>query len=172
MSYLLSFLQVRHGGGGFSLKDKITATNFVQRKKGTVINPTIQSNPVVKLPTAETFVLSEDKEKKLSEIIAEINARSGNSFNNDDAVRAMLDLRDSMKKDENLRKSAHSNSLKDFEYPFYDKAEDALLEGYNQRKELCNELLKDNQALREVLGIFLPEIYKSLKEEYDKKDKE
>ena len=71
MSYLLSFLQVRHGGGGFSLKDKITATNFVQKKKGTVINPTIQSNPVVKLPTAETFVLSEDKEKKLSEIIAE-----------------------------------------------------------------------------------------------------
>ena len=172
LSYLLSFLQVRHSGGGFSLKDKITATNFVQKKKGTVTNPTIQPNPVVKLPTAETFILSEDKEKKLSEIIAEINARSGNSFNNDDAVRAMLDLRDAMKKDENLRKSAHSNSLKDFEYPFYDKAEDALLEGYNQRKELCNELLKDNQALREVLGIFLPEIYKSLKDEYEKKDKD
>lgn len=171
MSYLLSFLQVKHGGAGFSLKDKITATNFVQKRKGTVTNPTIQPNPAVKLPTAETFVLSEDKEKKLSEILAEINARSGNSFNNDDAVRAMLDLRDTMKKDEDLRKSANSNSLKDFEYPFYDKAVDALLEGYNQRKELCNELLKDNQALREVLGIFLPEIYKSLKNEYDKKDK-
>lgn len=33
------------------------------------------------------------------------------------------------------------NSLKDFEYPLYDKAEDALLE----RKELCNEHLKNNQ---------------------------
>ena len=171
MSYLVSYLQVRHSGGGFSLKDKITATNFVQKKKGTVNNPKIQANPVVKLPTADSFVLTEDKEKKLSEIIAEINARTGNSFNNDDAVRAMLDLRDSMKKDESLRASAKNNSLKDFEYPFYDKAEDALLDGYNQRKELCNELLKDNQALREVLGIFLPEIYKSLREEYDKKDK-
>lgn len=170
ISYLLSYLKVRHGGSGFSLKDKISATNFIQKKKSTVTNPTIVANPVVKLPTAEVFILSEDKEKKLSEIIAEINSKSGNSFNNDDAVRAMLDLRDAMKKDENLRKSAHSNSLKDFEFPFYDKAEDALLEGYNQRKELCNELLKDNQALREVLGIFLPEIYKSLKEEYDKKD--
>lgn len=171
MSYLVSYLQVRHSGGGFSLKDKITATNFVQKKKGTVNNPKIQANPVVKLPTADSFVLTEDKEKKLSEIIAEINARTGNSFNNDDAVRAMLDLRDSMKKDEGLRASAKNNSLKDFEYPFYDKAEDALLDGYNQRKELCNELLKDNQTLREVLGIFLPEIYKSLREEYDKKDK-
>lgn len=171
MSYLVSYLQVRHSGGGFSLKDKITATNFVQKKKGTINNPKIQANPVVKLPTADSFVLTEDKEKKLSEIIAEINARTGNSFNNDDAVRAMLDLRDSMKKDESLRASAKNNSLKDFEYPFYDKAEDALLDGYNQRKELCNELLKDNQALREVLGIFLPEIYKSLREEYDKKDK-
>lgn len=171
MSYLVSYLQVRHSGGGFSLKDKITATNFVQKKKGTVNNPKIQANPVVKLPTADSFVLTEDKEKRLSEIIAEINARTGNSFNNDDAVRAMLDLRDSMKKDESLRASAKNNSLKDFEYPFYDKAEDALLDGYNQRKELCNELLKDNQALREVLGIFLPEIYKSLREEYDKKDK-
>lgn len=171
MSYLVSYLQVRHSGGGFSLKDKITATNFVQKKKGTVNNPKIQANPIVKLPTADSFVLTEDKEKKLSEIIAEINARTGNSFNNDDAVRAMLDLRDSMKKDESLRASAKNNSLKDFEYPFYDKAEDALLDGYNQRKELCNELLKDNQALREVLGIFLPEIYKSLREEYDKKDK-
>jgi len=171
ISYLVSYLQVRHSGGGFSLKDKITATNFVQKKKGTVNNPKIQANPVVKLPAADSFVLTEDKEKKLSEIIAEINARTGNSFNNDDAVRAMLDLRDSMKKDESLRASAKNNSLKDFEYPFYDKAEDALLDGYNQRKELCNELLKDNQALREVLGIFLPEIYKSLREEYDKKDK-
>ena len=78
---------------------------------------------------------------------------------------------DSMKKDESLRASAKNNSLKDFEYPFYDKAEDALLDGYNQRKELCNELLKDNQALKEVLGIFLPEIYKDLRDEYDKKDK-
>lgn len=171
MSYLVSYLQVRHSGGGFSLKDKITATGFLNKPKGTVTNPTIHSDPRVSLPRADSFVLTEDKEAKLSEIIAEINARTGNHFDNDDAFRAMLNLRDAMKKDESLRASAKNNSLKDFEFPFYDKAEEALLDGYNQSKELCNELLKDNQALREILGIFLPEIYKSLREEYDKKDK-
>ncbi len=169
-SYLVSFLQVNQSGGGFSLKDKINASNFVQKKKETVINPTIHANPAVKLPTAETFLLTEDKEKRLSEIIAEINARTGYSFNNDDAVRAMLDITDEMKKDDELRTSAKNNSIKDFEFPFYDKAESALIDGYNQRKEFVKKLLENKETLHELLGIFLPEIYKSLRED-DKEDK-
>lgn len=39
------------------------------------IEPKLVINPVMKLPTAEHFGLTEDKEKRLSEIIDEINSR-------------------------------------------------------------------------------------------------
>ena len=167
-SYLASYLKVRSSGGGFSLKDKITATNFVQKKKGTVEKQKIQANPLVKLPAADNFVLTEDNVKRLSEIIAEINARTGNTFNNDDAIKVMLDIRDSMKNNAELRSSAKNNTLKDFEYPYYDNAEDALIDTYNQHKDFCNELLNDKDRLKQILGIFLPEIYKSLRNDKSK----
>ena len=40
----------------------------------------------MKLPTAETFNLTEDKIKHLSEIIAEINSRTGKTYDNDVAI--------------------------------------------------------------------------------------
>ena len=48
----------------------------------------------MKLPTAEHFGLTEDKEQRLSEIIDEINSRTGKSYDNDVVVKAMLQIRD------------------------------------------------------------------------------
>ena len=48
--------------------------NFVQKKKTEHMKSKLKSDPVTKLPTAENFVLSEDKVEKLSKIIAEINS--------------------------------------------------------------------------------------------------
>jgi type I restriction enzyme R subunit len=57
---------------------------------------------VVKLPTAESFGLTEAKEERLSEIIAEINSRTGKAYNNDVAVKAMLQIRDILLKSDKL----------------------------------------------------------------------
>lgn len=169
MSYLISYLKVNSEGAGFSLKDKITATNFVQKKNDSVSRK-LKPNPVVKLPMTDTLAITEDKEKRLSEIIAEINLRSGGHFDNDDAIKIILSIRDLMKKDPSLRASAKNNNLKDFEFPYYDNAEKALLNVYSQHQELCTQLLNNNDELKAILGIFMPEIYKSLCDEYEKKD--
>lgn len=77
--------------------------NFVQKKKEEHIKPRIKSDPVTKLPTAENFVLSEDKVQKLSEIIAEINSIAGKDYDNDVAVKAMLQIKDIMMKSDKLK---------------------------------------------------------------------
>lgn len=169
-SYLVSYLKVRDGGSGFDLKGKITATNFVQKKSSEILNPKHKSSPVVKLPTSDTFHLTEDKEKKLSEIISEINSRTGKSYDLDFTVKAMLQIRDIMLKSPKLRTSANANSLSDFAFSYHDEVDDALLEGLSQNKDFFNMLLGNEDIKKEVLDIFLEEIYKSLKDKHRQSD--
>lgn len=160
---LLAYLDIRQAGNGFSLKGKIKIGNFVQKKDEEYKAPNLVSKPFLKLPIAEKFGLTEDKKQKLSEIIAEINSKNGTAFDTDVAVKAALQIRDIMMKNENLKKSAASNTEKDFAFPFYDNIDDALIEGLDQNESFFSLLLNNNEIKKEVLGIFMGEIYKSLK---------
>lgn len=160
---LLAYLDIRQAGNGFSLKGKIKIGNFVQKKDEEHKAPNLVSKPFLKLPIAEKFGLTEDKKQKLSEIIAEINSKNGTAFDTDVAVKAALQIRDIMMKNENLKKSAASNTEKDFAFPFYDNIDDALIEGLDQNESFFSLLLNNNEIKKEVLGIFMGEIYKSLK---------
>lgn len=160
---LLAYLDIRQAGNGFSLKGKIKIGNFVQKKDEEHKAPNLVSKPFLKLPIAEKFGLTEDKKQKLSEIIAEINSKNGTTFDTDVAVKAALQIRDIMMKNENLKKSAASNTEKDFAFPFYDNIDDALIEGLDQNESFFSLLLNNNEIKKEVLGIFMGEIYKSLK---------
>ena len=136
--------------------------NFVQKKKAEHKSK-LKSNPVTKLPTADHFVLSEDKEEKLSQIIAEINSMAGKEFDNDVAVKAMLQIKDIMMKSEKLKTSAKNNTEKDFEFAYFDNIDDALIEGLEQNQDFFSLLLSNDEMKRKVLGIFSDEIYNSLK---------
>lgn len=160
---LLAYLDIRQAGNGFSLKGKIKIGNFVQKKDAEHVKPNLVSKPFLKLPIAEKFGLTEDKKQKLSEIIAEINSRNGTAFDTDVAVKAALQIRDIMMKNEKLKKSAASNTEKDFAFPFYDNIDDALIEGLDQNESFFSLLLNNEEIKKEVLGIFMGEIYKSLK---------
>ncbi len=164
ITYLLSFIDIKHPGGGFNLDGKIQATNFVQKKAEEHVKSSIVAKPVVKLPTAETFGLTEAKEKRLSEIIAEINSRTGKEYDNDVAVKAMLQIRDILLKSEKLKTSAKNNTEKDFEFSYFDDIDNALIEGLEQNQDFFSLLLSNAEIKREVLGIFAEEIYKSLRE--------
>ena len=119
------------------------------------------AKPVVKLPTAEHFGLTEDKEQRLSEIIDEINSRTGKSYDNDVVVKAMLQIRDILMKSDKLKTSAKNNTQKDFEFSYFDDIDDALIEGLSQ--DFFSLLLSNEEMKRQVLGIFSDEIYKSLR---------
>ena len=164
ITYLLSYINIKHPGGGFNLDGKIKATNFVQKKAEEHTQSTLVAKPVVKLPTAESFGLTEAKEERLSQIIAEINSRTGKAYDNDVAVKAMLQIRDILMKSERLRTSAKNNTVQDFEFSYFDDIDDALIEGLEQNQDFFSLLLSNDEIKRQVLGIFTEEIYKSLRE--------
>jgi type I restriction enzyme R subunit len=118
---------------------------------------------VVKLATAESFSLTPAKEEHLSQIIAEINSRTGKSYDNDVAVKAMLQIKDIMMKSKRLKVSAKNNSEKDFEFSYFDNIDDALIAGLDQNQDFFSLLLSNDEIKREVLGIFAEEIYASLR---------
>lgn len=164
ITFLLAYINIKHPGNGYNLDGKINAMNFVQKKKEEHIKSKIKSDPVTKLPTAENFVLSEDKIQKLSEIIAEINSTAGKEYDNDVAVKAMLQIKDIMMKSDKLKTSAKSNTEKDFEFAYFDNIDDALIEGLEQNQDFFSLLLGNDEIKKKVLGIFSEEIYKSLRE--------
>lgn len=166
ITYLLSYLDVSGGGAGFDLTGKIKASNFVQKKKETHTTDTekLVSKPVTKLPESDGFNLTEAKIERLSRIIADINSRTGKSYDNDVAVKAMLQIKDLLMKSEKLKKSAKNNNERDFEFSFYDDIDDALIEGLEQNKDFFTLLLNNEEIKRSVLGIFAGEIYTSLRQ--------
>ena len=161
---LLSYINIRHFGSGFNLDGKIRAAQFVQKKQDEHIKSNIVAKPVVKLPLTENFDLTPAKEEHLSQIIAEINSRTGKAYNSDVAVKAMLQIRDILMKSDKLKASAKNNTVKDFEFSYFDDIDDALIEGLEQNQDFFSLLLNNEEIKREVLGIFTEEIYHFLKE--------
>lgn len=162
--YVLAYINIRHPGGGYNLDGKIKATNFVQKKAEEHKKSDLVAQPVVKLATAESFSLTEAKEERLSQIIAEINSRTGKSFDNDVAIKAMLQIKDILMKSEKLKISAKNNSEKDFEFSYFDSIDNALIDGLEQNQDFYSLLLKDDEMKRDYLKIFLDEIYKTLRQ--------
>ncbi len=161
---LLSYINIKHPGGGCNLDGKIQATKFVQRKSEEHNTSDLVSNPFVKLPTADKFVLSDDKMERLSQIITEINSKTGKEYDEDFTVKAMLQFKDIMMKSDKLKTSAKNNSVKDFEFAYCDNIDDALIDGLEQNKDFFSLLLSNDEIKKEVMGIFTEEVYKCLRE--------
>lgn len=161
---LLAYFDVKHPGSGYNLDGKIAAKNFIQKKGEEHKKSELISNPIVKLPVADQFGLTPAKEERLSQIISEINNRMGKSYDNDFAVKGILQIIDIMKKSYKLKKSAKNNSEKDFEFSYFDNIDEALIESLDQNTDFFSLLLNNDDLKREVLGIFTEEIYKSLRE--------
>ena len=164
MTYLMAYINIKHPGGGYNLDGKIKASNFVQKKADEHTKSGLVAQPVVKLPTAESFGLTPAKEERLSEIIAEINSRMGKNYDNDVAVKAMLQIRDILLKSDKLKTSAKNNTVKDFAFSYFDDIDDALIEGLSQNQDFFSMLLSNDDVKKQLLGIFTEEIYKSLRE--------
>lgn len=166
--WLIPYLKIGKPGDGFNLKGMIQASNFYQKKGDEIKTGKVESDPYVSLPTAETFNLTEDDEKRLSDIIKEVNSKTGKSFDNDVAFKAALQIRDLLKKNPDLMASAKTNGLNDFEFSFYDSIDDVLVDGLRQNQEFFTMLLNNDEIKKAVLGMFLKSIYNDLKN--DKKE--
>ena len=79
-----------------------------------------------------------------------------------DSCKLLIDL---MMKSEKLRESAKANTESDFAFSYFDGIDDALIEGLSQNQDFFSLLLSNDEMKKEVLGIFVSEIYKSLRED-------
>ncbi|MCM1128311.1 MAG: hypothetical protein NC211_00250 [Alistipes senegalensis] len=156
-------ISIRHPGGGINLDGKIKASHFVRKKGAEYAAPNLVASPVVKLPDTGRSGLTDDMEKRLSEIIDEINSRTGKDYDNDVVVKSMLQVRDILMKSEKLKTSAKNNTQQNFEFAYFDSIDDALIEGLSQSQDFFSLLLSNDEMKRQVLGIFSSEIYKSLR---------
>ncbi len=162
ISYLLNL--VKPGSGiRVDIRDKVRADNFVQVKGETHIDEKQAPKPIVKLPMADPIELGDEKKERLSEIIAEINAKTGSKYDVDVATTAAMQIRDIMMKSDELKTSAKNNSENDFKFSYFSNVENALIEGLGQNQGFFGYLLDHPDAQKEVLGIFMSEIYKSLR---------
>lgn len=73
LTYLIKEFEVGGGGNDFDLADKITASNFKQKKMDEETS-SIEPKPEISLPKPNEVFFDEEAKKKLSEIIEETNA--------------------------------------------------------------------------------------------------
>lgn len=151
------------GGIRIDIRDKVKIDNFQQIKDKTYTWEKQISKPIVKLPVADQMNLEKENKKRLSEIISDINAKAGSKYDVDVATMAAMQIRDIMLKSDELRISAKSNSEKDFKFSYFSNIENALIEGLEQNQGFFGYLLDHPEAQKEVLGVFMFEIYKSLR---------
>lgn len=163
LTYLVREIEIGGGGNDFDIADKITASNFRQKKTGEETF-SIESKPEVDLPKPNEVYFDEAVKKRLSEIIDEINAAYNKNFDVDVASKSALQMRDLLLKNGHLRDSARNNTLKDFKFAYFDAVQDALLEGYEQNQDFFALLLDNDEKKRELMQIFLEDIYKRLRE--------
>lgn len=71
---------------------------------------------------------------------------------------------DILLKSDKLKTIARNNTVKDFEFSYFDDIDDALIEGLQHNRDLFSLLLSNDEIKRQVLGIYTDEIYKSLRE--------
>ena len=76
----------------------------------------------------------------------------------------MLQIKDIMLKSEKLKTAAQNNTEKDFEFPYFDNIDEALIEGLEQNQDFFSLLLGNEEMKKRVMGIFMDEIYNELKE--------
>ena len=165
LTHLEARLNIGDKGGGYTLDGKLQATNFVQKKEKETKNTKITGAPVVKLPVPGDGSITEAAKEKLSQIIEEINSKMGTKFDTDVAVKSMLQIKDLMMKSDSLKTSAKNNTEADFKDSFYSNVDDALIDGLEQNQDFYTLLLNNDEVKRNVLDIFVPEIYNMMRKE-------
>lgn len=159
---LVRHLDIGGGGDGFSLKDKVDAIDFVQKKMAETLSPKIDPKPesFVPEPTAN---IEEDGEERLSKIIERLNSMFGTNLNPGIATKCVQQIKVKLESDKTLEKAAKANTLDAFKLPFFGAAEDAMTDCLEQNEEFYSLLLKNKDAAETILGAILKNVYTSLR---------
>ncbi|EGJ40210.1 type I restriction endonuclease subunit R [Streptococcus sanguinis] len=164
---LVKMIDVRLGGNDFTIADKIVVDNMKHKQTGFYTVAELEGNYSVTLNKPNLSNVSEEQEKKLSEIIEEINEQLDLDIDDQIAVSGAVSIRELMKKNPKLKQSALVNSREDFEFSFEDEIDKALTDGYTQNQDFFGVLLSNEDFKKRIAKIFIDDVYQSFKKSSD-----
>lgn len=171
LSYLVKELNPGGGGNNFDIADKITVSDFRQKKLEEHKEEEIEAKPDVKIKKPKPASLEEQQKKLLSQIIDEVNALYEKDYEPDFTTKAAMQIRDLLLKNdaikERLKKSAKSNSIDEFKFTYDDCVQDALVEGFDQNTDFYTLLLNNEEVRAKFATVFMAEVYRILRGEDD-----
>lgn len=163
---LVKMIDVRLGGNDFTIADKIVVDYMKHKQTGYFTSsPELDNDPELKLPKPNLTSITDEQEKRLSEILEEINEQLDLNIDPEVGISGAVSIRELLKKNARLKQSAHVNSREDFKFAFEEEIDNALTEGYSQSQDLFGALLNNETFKKRMANIFLNDVYKSLKEE-------
>ena len=164
---LVKMIDVRLGGNDFTIADKIVVDYMKHKQTGFYTVAELEGNYSVTLNKPNLSNVSEEQEKKLSEIIEEINEQLDLDIDDQIAVSGAVSIRELMKKNPKLKQSALVNSREDFEFSFEDEIDKALTDGYTQNQDFFGVLLSNEDFKKRIARIFIDDVYQSFKKSSD-----
>lgn len=159
---LVKMIDVRLGSNDFTVADKIVVDYMKHKQTGEFHVSDLSSDYEIKLNKPSIKDISEDQEKKLSEIIDEINDQLNLNIDDTVGVTGAVTIRELMKKNDKLKQSAKVNSREDFKFAFNDEIDNALTQGYLQNQDFFGVLLNNDQFKKRIAQIFVDDVYMSL----------
>ncbi|MCD9220428.1 type I restriction endonuclease subunit R [Streptococcus thermophilus] len=163
---LVKMIDIRLGGNDFTIADKIVVDYMKHKQTGYFTSsPELENDPELKLPKPNLTSITDEQEKRLSEILEEINEQLDLNIDPEVGISGAVSIRELLKKNARLKQSAHVNSREDFKFAFEEEIDNALTEGYSQSQDLFGALLNNETFKKRMANIFLNDVYKSLKEE-------
>ncbi|MCI8446543.1 MAG: type I restriction endonuclease subunit R, partial [Bacilli bacterium] len=152
----------------FNVVQAINISNFEQKKTGEYVidegTSMIVAEPEVKYGSPRPVSIELEQKRRLSEIIDEINLEKGMHIDSDLAFSSLGQIKDILMSNNELKTSANINPFSNFGFSYYKNVDKALIEGYEHNKELYKLLLDDEDIKKRILGIYMEDIYKNLKD--------
>ncbi len=165
LSWIIPWLRGGKGRDGFDLKNKIKIDTFNQKKEREINKPKIEAKPGIKSSDPTVPVHQKDLKEKLSQIIQKMNEVNGTNVDVDMASKSAMGVKDILEKDDDLKESALHNCREDFTAAYYDHLDDALVQGNADTKQFFHLLLKKPDLKKEIMGIFIDELYRKFRAE-------
>ncbi|WP_165171447.1 DEAD/DEAH box helicase family protein [Adlercreutzia sp. ZJ242] len=150
------------GGGGIDLTDKVTLEDFGVEKTSEHKGEALAAEPEVSIARGIGMSLTKDQMDTLSKIVAEWNARYGRSFDPTIAAGSLVALKETLKKDEKIRRSAKVNTKRDFVNTLDDQTEAALVENYDKNTDWYAFLLDQREIRKDLIHILVDELFEGL----------
>lgn len=160
---LIKLIDIHLGGNDFTVADKIVVDYMKHKYTGTHTVADLEGDYQVKLNKPSLSDVTEDQEKKLSEIIDEINEQLNLNIDEQIGVSGAVSIRELMKKNPKLKESAQVNSREDFTFSFEDEIDNALTEGYMQNQDFFGVLLNNADFKKRIAKLFIDDVYRSLR---------